>query len=287
MATCQKPGWPCPCLTLGLAGLVMWLQRSAGVFGLWLLMAAPAATGAVHMVQEGPAPQLIELYTSQGCSSCPAADRWLNRLKDNRRLWQDVVPVAFHVDYWNSLGWPDTLSQAQFTDRQRAYRQFGWAGSVYTPGFMVDGREWRGYFSGARLPDTRQEASAGTLTVWGEAGAIMLAWLPTEHALDTRNRRDADAYIGSIALLGFDLKVEIKAGENRNRTLDYDFAVLHFVELNLALTKGKWHASMQLPAGLQPAPRYGLAAWVTPTNDAKPLQALGGWFVLADLIAQQ
>lgn len=257
----------------------MRLQHSAGVVGLWLLMAAPAVTGAVHMAQEGPAPQLVEMYTSQGCSSCPPADRWLNAFKNNRSLWQDVVPVAFHVDYWNSLGWPDTLSQAQFTDRQRTYRKFGWARSVYTPGFMVDGREWRGYFLRGRLPSARQKVSAGTLTVLGEAGEIMLAWLPAEHT--------QDAYIGNIALLGFDLQVEIKAGENRNRMLNYDFAVLHFAELNLALSKGKWHASMQLPAGLHQAPRYGLAAWVTPDNDAKPLQVLGGWFVLADLMAQQ
>ena len=50
---------------------------------------------------------LIELYTSEGCSSCPPADRWLSRLKDDPRLWKQIVPLAFHVDYWNYLGWRD------------------------------------------------------------------------------------------------------------------------------------------------------------------------------------
>src|SRR5579859_7181132 len=64
---------------------------------------------------------LLELYTSEGCSSCPPAEAWLSRLKGSPVLWKDFVPVAFHVDYWDYLGWRDKLGARQFSERQRAY----------------------------------------------------------------------------------------------------------------------------------------------------------------------
>src|ERR1043166_1377606 len=64
---------------------------------------------------------LIELYTSEGCSSCPPAEAWLSKLKTEAGLWKDFVPVAFHVDYWDHLGWRDRFASAVFTERQRAY----------------------------------------------------------------------------------------------------------------------------------------------------------------------
>jgi len=64
---------------------------------------------------------LLELYTSEGCSSCPPAEKWLSRLKESPGLWKDFVPVAFHVDYWDYLGWRDRWSSKTFTDRQHAY----------------------------------------------------------------------------------------------------------------------------------------------------------------------
>jgi hypothetical protein len=64
---------------------------------------------------------LIELFTSEGCSSCPPADKWLSKFRSNPDLWSRVVPVAFHVDYWNNLGWMDRFSRPEFTERQRGY----------------------------------------------------------------------------------------------------------------------------------------------------------------------
>ncbi len=60
---------------------------------------------------------LLELYTSEGCSSCPPAEAWLSKLKTEPGLWSEFVPVAFHVDYWNNLGWRDKLSSEQFSRR--------------------------------------------------------------------------------------------------------------------------------------------------------------------------
>lgn len=86
---------------------------------------------------------LLELYTSEGCSSCPPADRWLSELKTNNELWTRVVPVAFHVDYWDYLGWPDRFAAASFSNRQREYALQGAVSTVYTPGLIYNGSEWR------------------------------------------------------------------------------------------------------------------------------------------------
>src|SRR6476660_686425 len=62
---------------------------------------------------------LIELFTSEGCSSCPPAEKWLSALKSNQDLWKKIVPVAFHVDYWDRLGWRDRFAKPDFTSRQQ------------------------------------------------------------------------------------------------------------------------------------------------------------------------
>src|SRR5689334_522273 len=89
---------------------------------------------------------LIELFTSEGCSSCPAAEKWLGALKSNQDLWRKIVPVAFHVDYWDRLGWRDRFAKPEFTARQQRYAA-AWGGdAVYTPGFVINGKEWRSWF---------------------------------------------------------------------------------------------------------------------------------------------
>src|ERR1700676_1589940 len=85
---------------------------------------------------------LLELFTSEGCSSCPPAEAWLGKLKSDDRLWKDFVPIAFHVDYWDGLGWKDRFAQPEWTRRQNSYAVRWGGSSVYTPGFVLDGREW-------------------------------------------------------------------------------------------------------------------------------------------------
>ena len=252
----------------------------ASVALLWLL--AIPSIAAVNFVRQGPAPQLIELYTSQGCSSCPQADRWLNKFTHKDDLWERFVPVAFHVDYWNYLGWPDTLSAAAYSARQRAYKRAGRAGGVYTPGFFVNGREWRGYFMGARLPKANREEAGQLQLVQNNIGNMMAIWRPVK-------QDNAESYVGNLAVMGFGIETHIKAGENRNQTVDYNFAVLHFAveRLQSNKKKGQWAVSFTLPEELQSAVRYGLAVWVTATDDTRPLQAVGGWADLVDLVASQ
>jgi len=143
------------------ANLTGLLSPVAAILGAATFFPTPAviSAGAGDIVlQSGPArASLLELYTSEGCSSCPPAEAWLSRLRDDARLWKEIVPVAFHVDYWDNLGWKDRFASAAFTARQRDYAARWNSGSVYTPGFVLDGQEWRGWFTGrgAAVPGHR------------------------------------------------------------------------------------------------------------------------------------
>src|SRR5256885_16987773 len=107
---------------------------------------------------------LIELYTSEGCSSCPPAETWLSRLQESPGLWKDFVPLAFHVDYWDYLGWRDPWASESFSDRQRAYAKQWQSESIYTPGFVLNGKEWRDWSTPKDRPKSAG-VNAGVLTV--------------------------------------------------------------------------------------------------------------------------
>src|SRR5690348_2850331 len=110
---------------------------------------------------------LLELYTSEGCSSCPPAEAWLSRLKDDPGLWKAFVPVAYHVDYWNRLGWNDRYSSPQWTERQSRYAALWSSQSVYTPAFVLNGNEWRNWSGKTPAPN---EKRTGQLQAASEDG---------------------------------------------------------------------------------------------------------------------
>jgi len=122
--------------------------RAMLLMGFWAAAAAGAAPESqagrdprLHFESVSPGPRVIELYTSEGCSSCPPADRWLAALASQPQLWARYVPLAFHVDYWDALGWPDRFASRRHTARQRAYARNGRLSQVYTPAFVVGGNE--------------------------------------------------------------------------------------------------------------------------------------------------
>src|ERR1043166_2112982 len=105
-----------------------------------------SATAATTTFESGDTQTaLVELFTSEGCSSCPPAEKWLSAFKSNPDLWKKTVPVAFHVDYWDHLGWTDRFAKPEFTVRQQRYAAGFGGDSVYTPGFVINGKEWRGW----------------------------------------------------------------------------------------------------------------------------------------------
>ena len=126
--------------------------------------AVNAQNTSLTFQSSGKQTALIELYTSEGCSSCPPAETWLSRLKESPGLWKDFVPLAFHVDYWDYLGWGDPWASKSFSDRRRAYAKQWRSDSIYTPGFVLDGKEWRDW-SGRKDGPKSAGAKAGVLTV--------------------------------------------------------------------------------------------------------------------------
>ncbi len=213
---------------------------------------------------------LVELYTSEGCSSCPPAESWLSRLKSNERLWKDFVPVAFHVDYWDYLGWRDPFGAADYSDRQRAYAAAWKSRSVYTPGFVLDGAEWRGWFNRDELPRASKQP-AGTLTASSDdSKRWLLQFEPVA--------RNSPALDFHAVLLGFDLTSDVKAGENRGRKLQHDFVVLTLTRAAPKRSGDLFQAELSLlPPSRFSMKRLAIAIWVTRHNDLSPLQALGGW----------
>ncbi len=211
---------------------------------------------------------VIELYTSEGCSSCPPADRWLNTFKDNPGTWRSIIPLAFHVDYWDYIGWKDRFAMPEYTQRQRRYARQQSLRTIYTPGFIYNGREWRNWFV-KRFVDFPEGGAPGVLEVTVEQGEAGIRFTPT--------RPPGTAMRFKLALLGFGLSSRVEAGENTGRTLSHDFVVLDVVEGHLQPRGDAWQASSRLPRSEVLAKRYALAAWVQRGEDISPIQATGGY----------
>jgi len=222
------------------------------------------------LVLESPLRQvtLLELYTSEGCSSCPPADRWLSKLRDDPRLWQQVVPIAFHVDYWDYIGWEDRFASAEYGKRQREYARKGHVKTVYTPGLVLGGEEWRGWFGRPILElEDGEEVGKLSLELANRQGAA-------EFEPATATEKPLELH---VALLGFGLETEVRAGENRGRKLVHDFAVLDYRRISTEVESGKHRASFSLGNPEIRSERQAIALWVSPTGDPRPIQAVGGW----------
>ena len=108
-------------------------------------MASPTfAAETITISSNGQQTAVLELYTSEGCSSCPSADRWLAALVEVPNDELDVLALAFHVDYWDYLGWKDRFGSPRYTSRQRQLGSNNNQRTIYTPEFFVDGKEARG-----------------------------------------------------------------------------------------------------------------------------------------------
>lgn len=211
----------------------------------------------------------IELFTSQGCSSCPPADRWLSKLVDHPGLWKEVIPMAFHVDYWDYIGWKDRFAHPRHTLRQQLYRHWGSLRSVYTPGFVVKGSEWRGFFHGDKA----------NFKPGRKVGRLSLEYTQQQPA--KVNFSAVDDFIPqqlklNLVLLGFDLQTPVKAGENHGKNLAEDFIVLGWNHKAVNLSDKTW--SIDLPKVKDAKPKHvALVAWISGRGSPAPLQAVGGW----------
>src|SRR5579863_2982892 len=215
---------------------------------------------------------LVELYTSEGCSSCPPAEYWLNRLKSSPSLWNSFIPVAFHVDYWNSLGWKDRLSSPQFSLRQSDYAQLWHADNVYTPCFVLNGSEWTGWHY-RKEPPVASENDVGALEVHNTGtnhwSATFVPMTPLAGNLELH-----------ATLLASGLESNVRAGENKGRDLHHEFAALDLISIGMVNSNGiaRGRFILDLPGDVQKKD-LALAVWITRPGELVPLQAVGGWLV--------
>jgi hypothetical protein len=213
---------------------------------------------------------LLELYTSEGCSSCPPAEAWLNKLKDSPGLWKDFAPVAFHVDYWNSLGWKDRWSSGAFAERQSDYARLWHAENIYTPEFVLNGEEWHNWL-GLRSAPPSSGANAGALEITSTNGGDWQASFTPPAAVNGNFEIQA-------ALLAGGLGADVTGGENRGRKLQHEFTVLDLSHIGLTTSNGVARGKFLLPFARHAAEKnLAVAVWITRAGEMKPLQATGGW----------
>ncbi|AHI77243.1 hypothetical protein BTRA_2851 [Burkholderia thailandensis USAMRU Malaysia  len=255
-------------------------RAAAAALALAAASVAQAAAGGACVARSADARQaLVELYTSEGCSSCPPADDWLARLAARRAALR-VVPLALHVDYWDGLGWTDRLAQHRFTERQQALAARGGGRFVYTPEVAVGGRELRDWRDanafGRRIVETAAEPARVriALSAVRRADALDVALSVTPRA---GAPRALDAY---LALYENGVESQVRAGENRGATLRHERVVRQWIG-PLAATGDAGapldaRRALPLPANLRAADaaRYGVAAFVEDRATGDVLQAL-------------
>ncbi|HEY2569095.1 MAG TPA: DUF1223 domain-containing protein [Candidatus Udaeobacter sp.] len=209
----------------------------------------------------------VELFTSEGCSSCPPAERALSTLATHPSLWKTFVPVAFHVNYWDNLGWKDQLASVEFTQRQHTYAS-GWrSDTVYTPEFVLNGREWQ--WSGADTLARQSSETPGMLTVLqnGVGNHFVVTFNSTKPVTGQA--------IAHLALIGFGLTSDVARGENAGRKLTHDFVALAHHEAGLQ--GSPLRAELKLDENSGDSHPRAIAAWVSVGSDPTPIQATGGW----------
>jgi hypothetical protein len=209
--------------------LVALIALAAGLAGFAGLGPARSQDASHAASDSSPPKAVVELFTSQGCSSCPAADALLNRLA--RR--DDIIAISLSVDYWDYLGWKDTLAQPKFSDRQKAYAKALGDGMVYTPQMVVNGlvhvngsdeariqnaiAKTEKTFAASRVP-VRMTAVDGRLVI--ETGA----------APPGTSARQATLWLAVIAR---SVAVPITRGENKGKTVTYANVVRELIPIGM------------------------------------------------------
>ena len=172
---------------------------------------------------------LVELYTSEGCDSCPPADRWLSSLGTKGYAPDRVVPVALHVDYWDYIGWKDPYARQAHSARQRKMAKLARAAMVYTPQVLLQGRDFRQWgspaFEQAVAEINARPAKARISLLLDMRQRDRFTVEVTAELLDRLQQADAALFLGAYENK---LVSEVKAGENRGRTLPHDYVVLQW-----------------------------------------------------------
>lgn len=245
-------------------------MRTAGVL-LSVLFVLPVHA-APCVSESGPnTAALVELYTSEGCSSCPPAERWLGTLPE-RYPGTAVVPLALHVDYWDYIGWKDPYAKREFALRQRKLSQLQRMALVYTPQVMLQGRDFR------RWGTQAFDEAVGRINSQPAKARLKLSLLRVdERALEVEVTAELAPPAGDVALYLASyqsrLQSKVTAGENRGRILTHDHVVLEWLgPLEVENRRVERRTLPLLPGAA--AANSGAAAFVQERRTGAVLQAL-------------
>jgi hypothetical protein len=189
-------------------------------------------------------------------------------MQDEPGLWQQFIPMAFHVDYWDYIGWKDPYASPAYSWRQRQYARKYAAKTVYTPGFMLDGKEWRGWRRKPG-PELGRTDLVGHLKLELQGRQLHLNFVPID-AVDIK-------HVYNVAILGFDLQSRVKNGENSGQSLQHDFVVIGDTTGYMNKSADGYEIQIELPEVRVPAERQAIVAWINHSLDPRPVQAVGGW----------
>ncbi len=247
-----------------LAGTVLAALISANAF----------AAGQCSAKSGDETAALLELYTSEGCSSCPPADKWVSSLAPGGFKANQIVPLAFHVDYWDYIGWSDRFANKEFSGRHRVLARANGSGTVYTPQVFVSGKDIRLAFSNVKLNSTLKainsakpradiglqlDASSGLLGLSASASLVSPA-------------DDAQAY---LAVYENNLFSNVKAGENRGVKLEHDYVVRELIGPLKFDRQGKLEIKQSIAVQSDwKLKDLGIAAFVQRRDSGETLQAL-------------
>jgi hypothetical protein len=198
-----------------------------------LLLAAQPALAEDNLV-------VVELFTSQGCSSCPPADDIFAELAQR----DDVLALALHVDYWDYIGWTDDFASPAFTARQKSYARFHESPSVYTPQMIVEGSDV--------LVGAKPMKLAELIERHGEAApAVRLAVMRIDGKIEiaASDAREPAPMVVDLVTYVPHRSVSIARGENAGRTLDYHNIVSSWTRIGVWNGKGEFRASVPLASG--------------------------------------
>jgi hypothetical protein len=193
---------------------------------LALVLLDPAYAGPCAAVSGAGTAALVELYTSEGCDSCPPADRWLSSLAGRGYGADRVVPIALHVDYWDYLGWKDPYAKRAFSDRQRKLAKLKRLTVVYTPQVLLQGQDFRRWGSGAfdeAVAKINARPARARLAL--RLGTVREGTLEVEASAELLDASQGDDAALYLAAYENKLHSQVTAGENRGRTLAHDYVV--------------------------------------------------------------
>ena len=237
-----------------------------------LLHAADSAAASCRIENDAKVTPLLELYTSEGCSSCPPADRWLSHLSStNKQVNAQVNALAFHVDYWDGLGWKDRFAQAAFSQKQRMQAARNGSRLVYTPQFTLNGLDFRAWNDASLQTaiaqiNTQPAKVQLALQQGSDAGghAVWQVSVLTRHA-------PASAQLW-LAYYRHGLRSQVQAGENRGERLLHDGVVLQLTGPYALDDTAALQKLVPDPAVAQQA--SGVVAYVQDSRSGLVLQSL-------------